>query len=99
MDMVSLETTLGEYTRAVKISVVGSRSINEQDLRRNLKFFLVTETSIKSIGSKLVTRIFDEYVNNLKYMYSIRINGDSVRVGTTLSQPTPNVSTPPSVVP
>lgn len=40
--------------------VTGSRSVNKQDLRKNLKFFQVPEASIESIRSKLVMRIFDE---------------------------------------
>ena len=86
--------------------IVGDRSLNEQDLRENLmyrkyiRFFQVPEASIESIGSKLAMRIFDEYPNILKYMYSTRFNGGSTRVGTSLeAQPTPETTTPPSVVP
>ena len=40
--------------------------MNEQDLRKNLKFFKVPESSIESIYSKLTMRLFDFYVNILK---------------------------------
>ena len=49
--------------------------ITEHDLRKNLKFFQVPETTIESIGLKLTMRIFDEYGNILRYMYSTRFNG------------------------
>ena len=58
--------------------IAGSRSLDEQNLRQNLKFFQVPETSIESIGSKLAMRIFDEYANILKCMYSTRFNGGSI---------------------
>jgi hypothetical protein len=44
-------------------------SLNEEDLRENLKFFQVPESSIEAIGSKLDMWIFDEYVNILRCMY------------------------------
>jgi hypothetical protein len=46
--------------------------VNEQDLRKNLKYFKVPETSIESIYSKLTLRVFDVYTNILKCMYSTR---------------------------
>jgi hypothetical protein len=49
--------------------IAGSRSLNEEDLRKNLKFFQVPDTSIETIGSKLTMRIFDEYANILRCMY------------------------------
>ncbi len=63
----------------------GSRSLDEQDLRKNLKFFQVPEASIETIGSKLAIRIivFDEYVNILRCMYSTRFNGDPSRTGSS----------------
>ena len=74
--------------------IAGVHSLNEQDLRKSC-FSLVPEASIESIGSKLDMRIFDEYANILKYMYSIRFNGVSTRVGTSLeTQPTPETDTP-----
>ena len=42
-------------------SITGKRSVNEQDLRKKLKFFQVPEDRIESIHSKLVMIIFDEY--------------------------------------
>ena len=59
--------------------ITGSRSLNEQDLRKNLKFFRVPEANIEAIGSKLATKIFDEYANILRCMYSVRFNGDPSR--------------------
>ena len=61
--------------------IAGSRSLNEQDLRKNLKFFQVPEASIESIGSKLAMRIFDENANILKCMHSTRFNGGSTGAG------------------
>ena len=44
--------------------IVGSRSLNEQDLLNNLKFFKVPELNIESIHTKLSMRgSFDEYSN------------------------------------
>jgi hypothetical protein len=37
----------------------GSRSVNEQDLRNNLKFFRVPEGSIQFVYSKVTRRVFD----------------------------------------
>ena len=70
--------------------VAGSRSLNEQDLRKTLTFFQVPEASIESIGSKLAMRLFDEYANILRCMYSIRFNGDSSGTGSS-----PGDSPPP----
>ena len=78
--------------------IVGSRSLNEQDLRKNLKFFQVPEVSIESIGSKLAMRIFDEYANILRCMYSIRFNGDSSGTGSSHRDPSsPETPTPPLI--
>ena len=63
--------------------IAGSRSLNEQDLRKNLIFFRVPEASIEPIGSKLGMKIFDEYPNTLRYMYSTRFNGDPSRSGSS----------------
>ena len=77
--------------------MTGSRSLNEQDLRKNLKFFQVPEASIESIGSKLGMRIFDEYTNILRCMYSTRFNGGPSGSGSStedhqsLKTPTPSV--------
>jgi hypothetical protein len=48
--------------------IAGARSLNEKDLHDNLAYF-------KSIRSKLDFKIFDEYANILKGMYSMRFNG------------------------
>ena len=55
--------------------ISGARSLNERDLRKNLVFFKVPQASIESIRSKFVFKIFDEYDNILKSMYSMRFNG------------------------
>ena len=76
--------------------IAGARSLNEQDLRKKLKFFQVPEASIESIRSKLNMRIFDEYTNNLRCMYSTRFNGCTARSesGTsTEAHPTPETTT------
>ena len=54
---------------------IGTRSLNEQDLHENLDYFKVPQTDIESRRSKLVFKIFDEYGNILKGMYSTRFNG------------------------
>ena len=76
--------------------VTGSRSVNKQDLRRNLKFFQVPEASIQSIYSKLAIRVFDVYANILKCMYSTRFSGGPARAGGASSevQSTPNAANP-----
>ena len=55
--------------------IAGARSLNEQDLHENLAYFKVPQVVIESIRSKLVFKIFDEYANILKDMYSTRFNG------------------------
>jgi hypothetical protein len=44
-------------------------------LHDNLAYFKVPQVGIDSIRSKLVFKIFDEYANILKGMYSTRFNG------------------------
>ena len=78
--------------------IAGSRSLNEQDLRKNLKFFQVPEASIDSIGSKLAMRIFDEYANILRCMYSIRFNGDSPGNGSSHKVPSSSESSVPPLI-
>jgi hypothetical protein len=51
--------------------IAGARSLNEKELQKNLTFFEVPPTSIEAIRAKLVMKIFDEYANILKGMYSI----------------------------
>jgi hypothetical protein len=57
--------------------IEGARSLNEEELKKNLTCFEVPPVSIESIHTKLVMKIFDEYANILKGMYSIRFNGRS----------------------
>ena len=55
--------------------IAGARSLNEKDLHDNLAYFKVPQAGIESIRSKLAFKIFDEYANILKGMYSTRFNG------------------------
>jgi hydrogenase maturation factor HypF (carbamoyltransferase family) len=98
---VSLRSALSDaiHRQVWKVELIsfatGSRSVNEQDLRKNLKFFRVPEASIQSIYSKLVMRVFDVYANILKCMYSTRFSGGPTRSGASSeSQSTSNVVTP-----
>jgi hypothetical protein len=73
----ALERTLHRqgWTVIQKSFIEGVRSLNEKDLHDNLAFFKVPEAGIKSIRSKSILTIFDEYANILKDMYSTRFNG------------------------
>ena len=73
--------------------VVGARSLNEEELKKNLEYFKVPNVSIETIRSKLDMKIFEEYANILKGIYSIRFNGRSDH-GDTLVRPTLG-TTPP----
>jgi hypothetical protein len=57
--------------------IAGARSLNEEELKKNLTYFEVPPVSIEPIHTKLVMKIFDDYANILKGMYSIRCNGRS----------------------
>ncbi len=57
--------------------ITGTRSVDKEDLTKNLKFFRVPEGSINSIYSKLTMRVFDVYANTLKCMYNTRFRGDT----------------------
>jgi hypothetical protein len=71
-----------------------ARSVNKQDLSKNLKFFRVPEDSVQSIYSKLAMRVFDVYTNILKCMYSTRFSGGStMSEASSDAQPTPIVAT------
>jgi hypothetical protein len=101
---VSLRRDLGmtlqhQGWKVEQISFIpGSRSLNEQDLRKNLKFFRVPEANIEAIGSKLSMKIFDEYANILRCMYSTRFNGDPSRTGSSHEDnPTPE-NPPPFLI-
>jgi hypothetical protein len=63
--------------------VSGTRSLNEQELKKKLAYFEVPSTSIELIRVKLPLTIFDEYANTLKGMYSIRFNGRPEHGGTS----------------
>jgi hypothetical protein len=76
--------------------ITGARSVDKQDLRKNLKFFRVPEASINSTYSKLAMRVFvfDVYTNTLKCMYSTRLSGGVTRSEAfSDAQPTPCVVT------
>ncbi len=74
--------------------ITGARSVNKQDLSKNLKFFKVPEVSVQSMYSKLGMRVFDVYANILKCMYSTRFSGGStMSEASSDAQPTPIVST------
>ena len=85
-----------EGWRVKQISfITGARSVNKQDLSKNLKFFNVTEASIQSIYSKLALRVFDVYANILKCMYITRFSGGPTRSeASPEAQPTPIVVNP-----
>jgi hypothetical protein len=61
----------------------GARSLNEEELKKNLAYFEVPSTSAEPIHAKLTMKIFDEYANILKGMYSIRFNGRPDHGGTS----------------
>ena len=73
----ALQRTLGfqGWTVKQKSFIAGARSLDEGDLHDNLTYFKVPQVGIDSIRSKLVFKIFDEYANILKDMYSVRFNG------------------------
>jgi hypothetical protein len=75
--------------------ITGVRSVNNQDLSKNLQFFNVPEATIQSIHSKLSMRVFDVYANILKCMYSTRFTGGPTRLeASPEDQQTPTVVTP-----
>ena len=63
--------------------ITGARSLNEEELKKNLTFFEVPSGSIEPIRVKLAMKIFDEYANILKGMHSIRYDGRSDHGGTS----------------
>ena len=74
------------------------RSLNEKDLHDNLAYFYVPQAGIESIRSKLAFKIFDEYANILKGMYSTRFNGRPRDNGTHDHMDTaPNGPMPPLI--
>ncbi len=66
--------------------IAGARSLNEEELKKNLTYFEVPPVSKEPIHAKLAMKIFDEYANILKGMYSIRLNGRSDH-GSTSARP------------
>jgi hypothetical protein len=85
-----------EGWRVEQISfITGARSVNKQDLSKNLTFFNVSEANIQSIYSKLALRLFDVYANILKYMYITRLKFNG---GPTMSETSPEAQTSPIVV-
>jgi len=80
--------------------IVGARSLNEQDLHDNLDYFKVPQAGIKSIRSKLVFKIFDEYANILQDMYGMRFNGCPSENDThDQRDPDPDGPRPPLITP
>jgi hypothetical protein len=73
----ALEQTLGhqEWLVSQRSFIAGARSLDEKDLQENLAYFKVPQAGIESIRSKLAFKLFDEYANILKGMYSTRFNG------------------------
>jgi hypothetical protein len=61
--------------------IVGARSLNEKELKKNFAYFKIPSASVEPI--ELDMKIFDEYTNILKGMYSIRFNGRSDHRGTS----------------
>ncbi len=77
-------TTQHQGWKVEQVSFVsGTRSLNEQELKKKLAYFEVPSTSIELIRVKLPMTIFDEYANTLKGMYSIRFNGRPEHGGTS----------------
>ena len=73
--------------------IVGVWSLNEKEIKKNLEFFKVPNASMESIRSKLSMKIFDEYANILKGMYSIRFDGRSDH-GDTPTRPALGTTSP-----
>ena len=66
--------------------MAGARSLNEEELKKNLAYFEVPSASVEPIHEELAMNFFDEYANILKGMYSIRFNGRSAH-GVTSVRP------------
>jgi hypothetical protein len=81
-----------------KSFIAGARSLDEGDLHDNLTYFKVPQADIDSIRSKLAFKIFDEYENILKGMYSTRFNGRPKNKGDHDQMDTaPGGSSPPLI--
>jgi hypothetical protein len=61
--------------------ITGTRSLNEEEIKKNLAYFEVPSASVEPIRAKLVMVIFDEYTNILKGMYSSKCLVVSVMSG------------------
>ncbi len=84
----------GQVWKVEQVSfITGARSVDKQDLSKNLKFFRVPETSINSVYSKLAMRVFDVYTNIVKCVYNTRFSG-----GASRSEASPNDQPTPCVV-
>jgi hypothetical protein len=97
--LLRLQQTLGFRGLTVnqRSFIAGTRSLNEKDLHDNLAYFKVPQVGIDSIRSKLAFKIFDEYANILKDMYSTRFNGHAKNKGYhDQMDTTPAIPHPPS---
>ena len=89
----SLRTALGKTLQRSgwvvhqRSFIAGARSLNEAELKENLEYFQVPSASIEPIRTKLVMTIFEEYVNILKGMYSIRFSERSGDLGSSSARP------------
>ena len=96
----ALQRTLGlqGWTVKQKSFIAGARSLNKKDLHDNLAYFKVPQSGIESIRSKLAFKIFDEYSNILKGMYSTRFNGHPKNKGDNEQMDTtPSGTSPPLI--
>ncbi len=58
--------------RVEQVSFIsGVRSLNEEELKKNLAYFKGPSTSVEPIRTKLAMNVFDEYANILKGMYNV----------------------------
>ena len=80
------------YTFHTETSFLSSSSqesgrSTKRNSKKNLTYFEVPPASTEPIHTKLYMKIFDEYTNILKGMYSIRCNGRSDHGGTSTRPP------------
>ncbi len=73
------------------IFITGAWLLNEEEIKKNLAYFEVPTVSVEPIHAKLAMKIFDEYTNILKGMYSVRFNGRSDHGGNS-ARPTHGTS-------
>jgi hypothetical protein len=66
---------MSDVTRLFKL--VRAKHVTEEQYVSHLAYFEVPSASVEPIRAKLAMKIFDEYANILKGMYSIRFNGRS----------------------